>query len=40
VLVMRGGRIVDELDHVSMSEEAIMNAAFATHAASLAEVTV
>jgi rhamnose transport system ATP-binding protein len=37
VLVMRGGRIVEELDHVSMSEEAIMKAAFATHAASVAE---
>jgi ABC-type sugar transport system ATPase subunit len=38
VLVMRGGRIVEELDHVSMNEEAIMKAAFATHAASVAEV--
>jgi ABC-type sugar transport system ATPase subunit len=37
VLVMRGGRIVEELDNVSMSEEAIMKAAFATHAASVVE---
>jgi simple sugar transport system ATP-binding protein/ribose transport system ATP-binding protein len=30
VLVMRGGRIVAELDRDTMSEEAVMNAAFAT----------
>jgi ribose transport system ATP-binding protein len=32
VLVMRGGRIVEELHPETMSEEAIMRAAFATHA--------
>jgi rhamnose transport system ATP-binding protein len=30
VLVMRGGRVVAALDRETMSEEAIMNAAFAT----------
>jgi ABC-type sugar transport system ATPase subunit len=32
VLVMRGGRIVAELDRDSMSEEAILRAAFARDA--------
>ena len=30
VLVMRGGRVVSELDRDSMSEESILRAAFAT----------
>jgi ABC-type sugar transport system ATPase subunit len=33
VLVMRGGRVVAELDRETMSEEAIMTAAFAAEAA-------
>jgi ABC-type sugar transport system ATPase subunit len=33
VLVMRGGRVVAELDRETMSEETVMNAAFATEAA-------
>jgi simple sugar transport system ATP-binding protein/ribose transport system ATP-binding protein len=32
VLVMRGGRIVAEFDHESMSEDAVLHAAFATEA--------
>jgi simple sugar transport system ATP-binding protein/ribose transport system ATP-binding protein len=31
VLVMRGGRIVGEFDHETMSEDAVLRAAFATH---------
>jgi ABC-type sugar transport system ATPase subunit len=36
VLVMRGGRVVAALDRETMSEEAIMNAAFATEAGAAA----
>jgi simple sugar transport system ATP-binding protein/ribose transport system ATP-binding protein len=31
VLVMRGGRIVGEFDQETMSEDAVLRAAFATH---------